>query len=352
MPSPFVRAPGGPVLTAQLADADDEVLAFNPGVVRLGAEWLMAYRVDHGVTGDPNIVATSIRFATSRDGVQWQSQPDLPTIDRSRAIELLQPLEPHRRLDSEIWRMYDPRLHVIDDALWPLVMTAAVDTVNGLRPAVLGSRDGGRTWFALSFGLPDNRNLVFFPDRIDGYFLRLERPCNEYGGEALGAGRFGIWLSRSPDLFHWGSERLVLEAQAFGSDVVKIGPGAPPIRTDEGWLCFVHLVFDQPSIASSSPRGWEGDWSKRYVAGAVLLDLDDPSEVVAVAREPVLEPVERHERHGFRDDVIFPGGAVLVSDRADGPGDTVWLFYGAADTCVGLARASLDAVLGFVNGPR
>ncbi|WP_040491504.1 hypothetical protein [Ilumatobacter nonamiensis] len=343
MGTPFVRHPASPVVSAELFPPG--VLAFNPGVVDLGAELLMAVRIDHGIPGDPHITATDIAFATSVDGLTWTADPTRPTIDRALAVDLLAAAEPHRDLDREVWRMYDPRLSVLDHPDGPLVMTTAVDTVHGLRAAVLGSADSGRSWKVVHLSMPDDRNIVLFPETIGGAWFRLDRPFNEYGGEPLGAGRYGIWCSRSPDLRHWGEHRFLLGVDDLGIGNSKLGPGSPPIRTARGWLCIVHAVEEHDDASGVVARGWESSWRRRYVAGAMLLDLDDPSLVLAACSEPVLEPVADHETAGFRNDVVFPTGAVV---RPSPTGDELWLYYGAADTCVGLAVAAVEDVVDFV----
>lgn len=330
---------------------DDVVLTFNPGVVDLGDHLLMAYRADHGAVGDPHITATSIGFAVSRDGRFWDPSTASPPIDRERALELLAPLEPHRDLEREVWRVYDPRLQLVAGLRRPLLMSLAVDTTSGLRPAVLASGDHGATWTAVHLGLPDNRNVVLFPELIGGDIVALERPANEYGGDGMGAGRYSIWARRSNDLERWGSDRLVVRADEIGHGATKIGPGAPPVRTEQGWLAIIHVTEDG---VVESARGWEDTWAKRYSAHALLLDLDDPTKVIGWSSESIIEPVEDHERNGYRNDVIFPGAALVrPGDRTHGSDEpTLWIYYGAADTCVGLASVPVADVLATIDtGP-
>ncbi len=347
MDGPLRRHP--PLITAQDASrvvGDDVVLAFNPGVVDLGGRLLMAFRADHGVEGDANITATTIGFAASLDGTNWDLSAGPPPIDRARALRILSTAEPHRDPEREFWRIYDPRLQFMPGLATPLVMSLAVDTTCGLRPALLGSRDEGETWDVVHLGLPDNRNVVLFPERIDGRVVSLERPGNEYGGVVMGAGKGSIWSRRSPDLEHWGTPRLVLRADEVGADVAKIGPGAPPVRTDDGWLVVFHVVSDE---GGGSGRGWEAAWTKRYSAHVLLLALDDPSTVLGWSSEPVIAPHADHERHGYRNDVVFPGGALVRSFEGV---ESLWVYYGAADSVVGLATAPLAAVLASIDrGP-
>jgi beta-1,4-mannooligosaccharide/beta-1,4-mannosyl-N-acetylglucosamine phosphorylase len=165
-----------------------------------------------------------------------------------------------------------------------------------------------------------------------------------YGGEAMGAGRFGVWLSRSPDLRYWGDTRFVGNQDLFPFANDKVGPGPPPILTDAGWLCILHAVDHDPAAGK---RGWETTWQRTYHAAVVMLDRDDPSRILAVADEPLLspDPAVRYEADGYRSDVVFPSGAVVVDN---GGTDELWIYYGAADTTIALATAPIDQVVDFV----
>jgi beta-1,4-mannooligosaccharide/beta-1,4-mannosyl-N-acetylglucosamine phosphorylase len=355
--TPFRRHPANPILDRHSIDHPG-ILVFNPGVTRFDDRFLMAYRTDHGRWGDPHITGSDIRFSWSDNGVDWKPAETGP-IDRAAAIDLLQPLEPHRDLERELWRVYDPRLATVDlDGTATLVMTFAADTTRGLRPALAVSHDGA-TWTARALGAPDNRNQVLFPRPIGGRWARLERPMQHYGGEAMGAGDHAIWVSLSPDLTHWGDTRLVGGAELFPSADAKVGPGSTPIETDAGWLCLVHTVSEDPAAGK---RGWEPTWQRTYRVDALLLDRDDPARVVAVSPEPLLapDPGHRYESEGFRNDVVFPGGTIVVSPDRDGlvrdggsAGPELWMYYGAADTVIALATAPLADVVDFVlSGPR
>lgn len=309
----------------------------NPGVTEWADGFLMAIRVDEGEPGSANITDSWIGFAYSADGISWEVDAS-NSIDRDRAIELLTPLEPHRDLQTELWRIYDPRLTQLDiEGTATLALSFAADTTHGLRPGLALSTDA-RNWRAISLGQPDDRNHVLFPERIDGAWWRLQRPMHEYGGAALGAGTYGVWAAASPDLVHWGSHRFICDRHALPFADDKVGPGAPPVRTEHGWLCVVHGVSVDPSAGK---RGWEPSWHKTYEAGAVLLDLADPTRVIAASRVPVLTPEASYERLGFRNDVIFPSGALLVEE-------TLHLYYGAADTVIGLATAPVGDIVDFV----
>ncbi len=213
-------------------------------------------------------------------------------------------------------------------------MCFAVDTRHGVRGGIAVTEDF-RSFEVLSLSVPDNRNMVLFPERIGGKYVRLERPFPVYSRG--GVDRFDMWISDSPDLRYWGNSRLLLavEQVPFAND--KVGPGAPPIKTEKGWLTTFHAVDIDPKRGKN---GWETTWKKRYSAGIMLLDLDDPSRVVGMCRSPLLAPEAKYEAEGgFRNHVIFPGGMVL-EDTGE-----VKIYYGAADTVECLATADVDDLI-------
>jgi beta-1,4-mannooligosaccharide/beta-1,4-mannosyl-N-acetylglucosamine phosphorylase len=319
---PWVRrSPANPVLTA------DDVpypasLVFNPAVAKVGGRYLMVFRNDVAeAPGVPRFVETNLGLAHSDDGVSW-------TVAPQPCLSL--------RTD-EIVRVYDPRLTVLEGRAY---LTIAVETRHGLRGGILATEDFER-FETVDLTVPDNRNLALFPERVEGRYLRLERPFPVYGRG--GEHRFDVWLSRSPDLIHWGEARLLLAVEDVPFANAKIGPGPPPIRTEHGWLALFHAVDVGPARGRN---GWEPSWRKRYTAGAMLLDLDDPGRVLGVAREPILVPEAPYETEGgFRNDVVFVSGAVLEPDGE------VTLYYGAADHVVALASARLDDLLAACVAP-
>lgn len=180
--------------------------------------------------------------------------------------------------------------------------------------------------------------MVLFPEKINGRYIRLERPMPMYSRN--NKTRFDIWLSESPDLSFWGKSRLVLgvEDVPFAND--KIGPGAPPVKTEKGWLAFFHAVHKDNERGKN---GWEEKWTKCYTAGLMLLDLNDPSKVIGMTKTPVIAPETKWETdEGLRTNVIFPGGMIL-EDNGE-----VKIYYGASDTVECLATADVNALLSLV----
>ena len=318
------RYPGNPVLTSREVPYESS-LVFNAGVIRWKNGYAVAFRNDYGCSqagweAGKRLTGTNIGLAFSDDGIHWHVEPD-PVMEIR---------------DEEVLRVYDPRLTVIDGEVY---MTFAMDTRHGLRGGIAHTEDLHR-YDILSLSVPDNRNMVLFPEKVNGMYLRLERPMPVYSRG--GKDRFDIWLSESPDLIHWGRSSLVAGVEDFPFANDKIGPGAPPVRTDQGWLVLTHAVDRDDSRGKN---GWEKAWTKRYCAGMMLLDLENPSHVLGICRKPLLAPEEPYETtEGFRTHVIFPTAAIA---EADG---TLRIYYGASDTVIALAEAKIkdlvDACLG------
>jgi beta-1,4-mannooligosaccharide/beta-1,4-mannosyl-N-acetylglucosamine phosphorylase len=315
--SPVIhRHPLNPILSAKDIPFP-ATLVFNAGVTKFQGRYVMAFRDDYKYTpdGPTDFESTCIGIATSPDGVSWTVRP--------KPIFLMG--------GKEFQRAYDPRLTVIEGRCY---MCFAVDTKHGLRGGIAVTDDLER-FEILHLTLPDNRNLVLFPEKVGGEYVRLDRPFPVYSRG--GGDRFDLWLSRSPDLRFWGKSDLVMgvEDVAFAND--KIGPAAPPVKTKHGWLTTFHAVdIDR----TRGKRGWEKVWQKRYCAGIMLLDLEDPTKIVGKSEVPLLVPEASYEHDdGYALDVIFPGGMIL-EDSGE-----VKIYYGAADTVECLATADVDELV-------
>jgi len=308
------RHPANPVLSAKDIPYKASLI-FNAGVVKYQGRYVMVFRNDVFATWDDprSYVETNIGVAFSKDGVKWEVAPK-PCLQASDFK------------DPEIVRAYDPRLTVIDGRV---CMCFAVDTKHGLRGGIAVTEDFEK-FDVMSMSVPDNRNMVLFPEKVNGMFCRLERPMPVY---SRGKDRFDIWFSDSPDLKYWGNSHLVMgvEQVPFADD--KLGPAAPPVKTSKGWLTTFHAV-DRDETRGKN--GWEAKWTKRYHGGIMLLDLNEPWKVIGYSKEPLLTPETSYEHEGFRGDVIFPGGMIL-EDSGE-----VKIYYGAADTVECLATAHVD----------
>lgn len=174
--------------------------------------------------------------------------------------------------------------------------------------------------------IPFNRNAVLFPRRINGNFVMLSRPSDS------GHTPFGdIFLSESPDMTYWGRHRHVMSAGHEWWESVKIGGGAAPIETSEGWLLFYHGV-------ATTCNGFV------YSIGGAILDIDHPSVVRYRCENFILTPEAEYEERGFVPNVVFPCATLHDSET-----NRIALYYGAADSVVGVAFCNMDDIIDYIK---
>jgi predicted GH43/DUF377 family glycosyl hydrolase len=274
---------------------------FNSGAVRVGDEVVMVLNC-----WDAEWVPHFL-VARSRDGVHFDIKPG--------SIAAPPDEYPYKGRREGI---FDTRVTPLDGQYY---ITYNVSSGLGTRIRLMRTPDFG-SFEDLGFitGI-DHRNCVIFPDKINGRYARLERPNGE---ETTGG---DIYLSYSPDLIHWGGTQLVLQKGTRYWESFKIGPGAPPVRTEAGWLVIYHACRQHMN-------------GIMYNAGAMLLDLEDPSRVIGKMRACLLWPEETYEFIGNVPQVVFPT-AVVPGATAD----ELLVYYGAADTFICLAKASRSALV-------
>jgi predicted GH43/DUF377 family glycosyl hydrolase len=166
---------------------------------------------------------------------------------------------------------------------------------------------------------PENKDVVLFPERIDGEYMALHRP-----NAATPFCRPEIWLARSPDLIHWG-RHACLHGGGAEWETGRVGAGTPPLRVADGWLEIYH------GNRQPTQPGQVG----AYSTGALLLDPHDPARLLRRAASSIFEPTADFERHGFVPDVVFPTGIVEA-------GDSYLIYYGAADSCTAVVEFNRD----------
>lgn len=300
----LTRHPANPII--QPRDLPGAMAIFNPSPVLHDGQTVLLLSVYEFKRRTRRAYGTWV--ARSDDGVNFSIQPD-PLIDLSNAPA---------PFDQLSCTMIDNRITPIDGSYY--MMTPAFTEHEG--PFVLlGKTDDFRRYEPIELvSLPPNRGASMFPEKINGKYMRLDRP---------GARRIGgsIWLSESPDMIHWGRHRPVLRQGYSFWNNVKIGP-TPPIKTPQGWLVIVHGVMAWSEVGG------------HYYIGAMLLDLREPAKVLGMTRSWLLAPEADYERHGQVNNVVFPCGAIAKPEA-----DELWLYYGAADSCVGLATGSLSRVI-------
>jgi predicted GH43/DUF377 family glycosyl hydrolase len=298
----FKRHAGNPILSA----ADWPYPAhsvFNPGATLLAdGTTLLLCRVEDR-TGHSHLCA-----ARSANGVDnWKIDPE-PTL-----------LPDPEHFPEELWGIEDPRITYVPELKkYAIVYTAYSRAGPGVALAFTEDfRSFERCGMILS---PEDKDATLFPHRIGGQWTLIHRPVSGGTGH--------MWLSYSSDLRQWGGHKLMMEARLGGWwDANKIGLSPPPIETPQGWLVIYHGVRQ----ASGGPL---------YRLGLALFDLERPEICLKRTGEWVFGPEEPYEMHGDVGNVVFPCGHTIAAD-----GDTINMYYGAADTSIGLAIGSVRALL-------
>ncbi|MBN1492765.1 MAG: glycoside hydrolase family 130 protein [Candidatus Omnitrophica bacterium] len=272
---------------------------FNGAVTKFKNEYIMMLRVE-------NLEGHSVvLLARSNDGYHF-------AIDDKPCMEPCA-VEPFKTYETK--GVEDPRIICVEGTFY--VMYTAYSTY-GARIG-LAKTDDFKTFERIALiSEPGNKDGLLFPRKINGKYVRLDRPI---GGD-IG----NIWISFSHDLIHWGESRVLVQVRDGQWDQYRIGGSVPPIETKAGWLEIYHGV----KMTSCGPI---------YRLGVFLMDLNDPTKVVGRSDIPILSPREPYERIGDINNVVFSCGAV-VEDNGE-----VKVYYGAADTCICLAVATLDELI-------
>jgi len=288
------RYSGNPILTK--ADVPYPVeTVHNAGVVKHGDEYIMLFR-SHLRTG-----RSIIGLARSADGFKFTADPQ----------PFLTPAREGPFAEYEEFGVEDPRVTKIED---DYLITYSAYSKNGVRIALARTTDFVQLERVSLITQADYRNTVIFPEKFNGLYARLDRPHSEISP-------WSIWITYSPDLVFWGQSQLVMKPEPYHWDEMKIGPGAPPIKTDQGWLSIYHGVFATMD-------------GSVYRLGVALHDLADPSKIIGVGDSWILQPEGPWEITGYVHNVVFTCGAVPEPDG------TVKIYWGGADTvmCVGEAN--------------
>lgn len=294
MTKPFVtRYEGNPILTKDDIPYPVQTV-HNAGVTKFNGRYIMLFR-SHLDTG-----RSIIGIAKSEDGFHFEAGPE-PFIVPSKEP----PFD-----EYEAFGVEDPRITHLEGAYY---ITYSAYSQHGVRIGLARTHDFESVERVALITQVDYRNMVLFPEKIGGRYVKLDRPHSDISP-------WSIWISYSPDLRYWGDSRLIMKPVPYHWDEMKIGPGAPPIRTDKGWLSIYHGVF--PTMAGHV-----------YRLGVALHKLDDPAQILGVGDRWILQPEDEWEITGYVPNVVFTCGAVPEEDG------TLKLYWGAADKvmCAGTA---------------
>jgi beta-1,4-mannooligosaccharide/beta-1,4-mannosyl-N-acetylglucosamine phosphorylase len=311
---PWQEKPEGIVNAPVWRYKDNPIIGRNPieNVARIFNSAVMPYKEAFiGVfRGEQTNGVPYIYLGRSKDAIHWEFDKDkIPFVDEEG-----KPAMPVYA--------YDPRLVKVEDTYYIIWCQDFYGASIGLAKT---SDFETFTRLASPF-IPLNRNAVLFPRKINGNFVMLSRPSDS------GHTPFGdIFLSESPDMVYWGKHRHVMGRGQAWWESVKIGGGAAPIETSEGWLMFYHGV-------SGTCNGFV------YSIGGAILDLEQPSKVLYRCENWLLTPEEWFEERGFVPNVCFPCATIHDPDSG-----RIAIYYGAADSYVGLAFCYFEEIVEYIK---
>ncbi len=294
----FTKYEGNPVMCPGKMPID-VLYTFNPGAIKHNDEYILM--MDVTTLDDIH----RIWIARSKDGYNFAADP--------APVKWPEPDPYHLETCT-----YDPRITKIGDEY--IILYASDKSQNDVRIGILRTKDFVNFERVCTGSELGNRNGALFPEKIDDLYVRFDRP---FGNELDPC---NMWVSFSPDLVFWGKSRPVTYKGVPFTDGFKMGAGAVPIKTDKGWLEIYHTV-------STTCNGFI------YRLKAMLLDLEDPSKILGYTKDFILWPEHDYEMKGRVMNVVFTCNALLEDDG------TIKVYYGAADTNIGLATANVDELI-------
>ena len=240
-----------------------------------------------------------LRIVFSEDGINFEPSEMYPPIFGEGQYES--------------YGIEDCRVSQIDDTYF---LTYTMVSPNGVGVGLQTTKDWinfDKKGMILS---PHNKDCAIFEEKINNKYYALHRPSSpELGGNY-------IWLAESPDGVHWGNHKCIAKTREGKFDSKRLGAGAAPIKTEKGWLEIYHGATAE----------------HKYCLGVLLLDLNDPSIVLARSEEPIMEPIAIYEQTGFFGNVVFTNGHIVE-------GDTITMYYGASDEHICVAKFSINEIL-------
>jgi len=318
-----------PILQPHPSNRWENLVVCNPGVIHHEGLFHMLYRA----AGNDKDHVIHFGLATSRDGIHFERQSDQPILSPSTDGPDAGCIEDPRivKLDGHFYITYAYRAYK-PGQYWLASDNSAYNPHDSSLPPLFGENmtasglllsDDLRTFRRLgriTRSDVDDRDVILFPEKIGGKYAMLHRPM-QWAGPDFENKYPAMWLSYSDDLLTWSESTLLAKGEYAWEK--KIGGSCPPIRTEHGWFVIYHAV-DSKGI---------------YRVGVMMLDLEDPSKVIARTPEPIMEPEEDFEINGlYPHGVVFPTANVVVDD-------VLYVYYGAADQTIGVATADFAALV-------
>ena len=326
---------GNPILSPNPENSWENLVVCNPAAWYEDGKFYLLYRA----AGNDENHFIHIGLATSADGLHFTRAQDKPvlspdinsfdggSVEDPRVVKFgdefymtyaFRPYPP-----GQYWKYdYDAVKAPKHDKFAPKCLRENVgNTALAVSRDLINFKKVGR----LTDPSLDDRDVIFFPEKINGKYYMLHRP-KEFVGKAFGTEYPAIWIKSSEDLMSWNvPSTLLLKGKQWWE--VKTGGNTPPIRTSEGWLMLYHGV----------------DEKFTYRIGACLLDLEDPTKILYRTTDFIMEPETEFEKNGlYKWGVVFPTGNVLVDD-------TLYVYYGASDQWCCVATANIHELIQFIK---
>lgn len=327
-----------PIVAPEPANCWENLVTCNPGVIYDNGIFHMLYRA----AGDDEDHVIRLGYATSRDGFNFERMSDRPAFSPSIDGPDSGCVEDPRiiRMSGDYYVTYAYRPFP-PGRYWTFPHDVVRLPECGADAPKAWAQSLGNTGLAmtkdfrnfrrlgrLTSPVLDDRDVILFPEKVNGRYVMLHRP-KQYVGGKYGVEFPSIWVKFSDDLLCWeDKESHLLITGRKGTWEEKIGGSTPPLLTEDGWLVIYHGVGDGGTA--------------EYQVGALLLDRDNPLKVLARTPEPILSPEHWYETEGFYNRCVFPTGNVIV----DG---ILYVYYGGADKYVGVATCPLKELLSFLK---
>ena len=308
--NPILTRSDVPNISPQMVDVSS---VFNPGAIKFNDKYILLLRVQNRGR------ETFIVKAESSDGVNFSV--DNKIVD-FKGLE---------KVPEKVYHIYDARISKIEGSYYIMF---AMDMDSGCQLGLARTNNFEDYNFLGIVSEGDIRNGVLFPEKVNGKYLRFDRPNKVQLANGTSSGS-AICLSESDDLLHWRAVSEVMGGRFHYWDE-NIGSGPAPVKTKEGWLHIYHGVAMHFASANI------------YQAGVALHDLNDPSKVLYRGKYNILEPREIWELTGQVPNVCFPSGMIVENHDEDGFASLdskVLVYYGAADTVVGLATSTIKDLI-------
>jgi len=272
----------------------------NAGVIKFNDRYIMIFR-SHKLNG-----RSILGKAESDDGFNFKVDKEPFMVPAAEGIFK----------EYEEYGVEDPRIIFLDGEY---LITYSAYSRHGVRIGLAKTKDFKSVERFSLITEADCRNTVIFPEKFNGLYARLDLPHSEISP-------WSIWISYSPDLKYWGESKLIMKPVQYHWDEMKIGPGAPPIKTARGWLSIYHGVF-------STMDGCV------YRLGVALHNLEDPSQIIAVGDDWILQPEEVYEITGYVHNVVFTCGTVPEEDGS------IKIYWGGADKVMCVGTTNLECLV-------